>query len=237
MCGHAARVVLNEPPTCTAKCCARLSASASGNARPADDAGVVDQDVDAPELLRPRRRRAPARPPPWLRRCCRRSRCHPPRRSRPRRRRGRGVARRRPRIEPPRSLTTTLRAPLGEQECVRTADPASRARDDRDPPLEAVRAHPSPSFVAGRRRPVTLRTDVPSEPDAANRSERRAPTQREVEGASRRDHRHLGAGLRAARATTPRASRSCARSTVSARAPSTTTSSRRRSSSPRSTIG
>src|SRR5438309_4383805 len=30
MCGHAARVVLNEPPTCTARCFSRLSASAFG---------------------------------------------------------------------------------------------------------------------------------------------------------------------------------------------------------------
>ncbi len=73
--------------------------------------------------------------------------------------------------------------------------------------------------------------------DAATRADRRAPTQRELEGASRRDRRHLGPGLRASAATTPRASRSCARSTASARAPSTTTSSRRRSSSPRSTTG
>ena len=33
-------------------------------------------------------------------------------------------------------------APLGEQERMGPADAASRARDDRDPPLEAVSVHP-----------------------------------------------------------------------------------------------
>ena len=72
-----------------------------------------------------------------------------------------------------------------------SADAASRARDDRDPPLEACARSPVTLPTLSRRCTVGA--------DAANRSERRAPTQREVEGASRRDHRHLGAGLRATR--------------------------------------
>ena len=36
-----------------------------GEPGPADDAGVVDQDVEAPELARRPRRSAPARPRPW----------------------------------------------------------------------------------------------------------------------------------------------------------------------------
>ena len=83
------------------------------------------------------------------------------------------------------------RAPLGEQERVGPADPASRARDDRDAPFEAERAHASTLLVR------TDRSTILSGPMPRHRRERRAPTQREVEGAPRRHHRHLGAGLRA----------------------------------------
>ena len=44
-------MVLNEPPTCTARWRSRLSASTSGRPGPPHDPGVVDQDVEPPELL------------------------------------------------------------------------------------------------------------------------------------------------------------------------------------------
>ena len=49
-----------------------------------------------------------------------------------------------PCIEPPRSLTTTRAPRAGEQARVGAADAASRAGDDRDAPVEAELAHCSP---------------------------------------------------------------------------------------------
>ncbi len=46
-------------------------------------------------------------------------------------------------------------APVGEQERMGPADPASRARDDRDAPLEAVLVHPD-TLQRGVYRPVTI---------------------------------------------------------------------------------
>ena len=54
-----------------------------------------------------------------------------------------------PSIEPPRSLTTTAAPRVGEQAGVRPADAASRAGDDRDPPVEAVLVHLHPGRVRG----------------------------------------------------------------------------------------
>ena len=116
-----------------------------GQARPADDAGVVDQDVDAPELLDrgvDERLRAGRRGD--VVRVGDRDAAggddlggdgRPPVRRR----------RRRPAIEPPRSLTTTRAPRVGEQERVGPADPAPRAGDDRDAPskLCSLTANPS----------------------------------------------------------------------------------------------
>ena len=115
-----------------------------GHARPADDAGVVDQDVDAPELLDRARRRAPARR--------RRSATSlvsaiatPPAATISAATVDAGPASApTPCIEPPRSLTTTRAPRVGEQAGVGAADPAARAGDDRDAPVEAVLAHASP---------------------------------------------------------------------------------------------
>ena len=232
MCGHAARVGVERAAHVHGEVLREIVGVGFREARPADDAGVVDQDVDAPELLdrvvdeRLRARRRSRR------RWCRRSRRRPRRRSRPRPSTRARRRPRRPRIEPPRSLTTTRAPALGEQECVGPADAASRAGDDRDASLEAVLAHPQP-----------LVSRVPTSPlycrglDAAHAAaERRARTQREVEGAARHRSSTRRRPCSRGRATTPPASPSSARSTVSARARSTTTSTRRKSSSPPSTI-
>ncbi len=51
MCGHAARVVLNEPRDVHGEVALEVVGVGLREARPPDDAGVVDQDVDASELL------------------------------------------------------------------------------------------------------------------------------------------------------------------------------------------
>ena len=50
MCGQAARAVLNEPRDVHGEVRGEIVGVGFGKARPADDAGVVDQDVDASEL-------------------------------------------------------------------------------------------------------------------------------------------------------------------------------------------
>ena len=65
-------------------------------------------------------------------------------------------------------------------------------------------ARPAGRAADARRRRGTVASD------GAHRSERRAPTQREVEGASRRDHRHVGTGVRATRLPRHRHRASCA---------------------------
>ena len=73
-------------------------------------------------------------------------------------------------------------APLGEQARVGPAEAAPGAGDDRDPSVEAVLVHscaPSVDSEGACAGPCTVRSD------AVGRSERRAPTQREVEGAPR----------------------------------------------------
>ena len=62
-----------------------------------------------------------------------------------------------PSMDPPRSFTTTLGAPVGEQPGVGPADAAPGAGDDRDPPLEAVaRSMHRPSSRPPLYRPVTI---------------------------------------------------------------------------------
>ena len=140
MCGHAARAVWNEPPTCTARWRVEVVVVDVGDAGPPHDAGVVDQRRRCARTARPRASTSACAPAavddvvgvgdrPRRRR--RRSRRRPPR---PVARR-----RRRPPIEPPRSLTTTLRAALGEQARVGAADAAPGAGDDGDAPVEAER--------------------------------------------------------------------------------------------------
>ena len=114
-----------------------------GHARPAHDAGVVHQDVDAAELLdrgvderlRALRRGHVAGVGDRRRRRRRRSRRRP-------RRAGPASAPSRP-SSAPRSLTTTLAPALGEQARVGPTDAAPGAGDDRDAPVEAVLAHGS----------------------------------------------------------------------------------------------
>ncbi len=142
MCGHAARVVLNEPRDVHGEVPREIVRVGFGKARPSDDAGVVDQDVDASELLDRRIRRAPGHLSPSRRRCCRRSRLRPrPTISAATVDAGLGVGSD-ARHRAAEVVDDDARAPLGEQECMGPADTASRTRDDRDAPLEAVLVHP-----------------------------------------------------------------------------------------------
>ena len=196
MCGHAARVVLNEPPTCTARWRSRLSASASG--KPAHRM--------MPALLtrmsrRPNRSTAAstsACAPAGVATSLVSAIASPPAATISAATAAAGPASApSPSIEPPRSLTTTLAPALGEQQRVGPADAASRAGDDRDAPVEADARSPRHPSCTDRSLSA-CRPRVPSEPMPRTAASDEPRAQREVEGASRRDHRHLGAGLRAA---------------------------------------
>src|SRR6478752_5182997 len=106
-----------------------------------------------------------------------------------------------PRIEPPRSLTTT-RAP-------RSASRRAYARPMPRPAPVITATRPSKlcSSTRGPRvlyRPVNILLAPAADTGASSGSGtvdptgRRAPTQPEVEGPARHDRRHLGAGVRAA---------------------------------------
>ena len=124
----ACRVRLNVPFRCTRDHVVELLL-AHGDEHPvAQDAGVVDHDVEVAEASR-----RPGRPSPWPRRRSSRCRCWP--------RPGRPAAvissttdcaaetsAPEPSTAPPRSLTTTLAPERGEEQGVLTADAPSRPR-------------------------------------------------------------------------------------------------------------
>ncbi len=114
-----------------------------GKGRPSDDAGVVDQDVEASEALDGRideRLRAGSRGHVAVVGDRNSARGDDLGRDGRRRFGVRAIARHRA----AEVVDDDARAPVGEQECIASADPTSRTRDDRDAPLEAVHAHPSP---------------------------------------------------------------------------------------------
>ena len=235
MCGHAARVVLNDPPTCTARWLARLSASASGKPAHRMMPALLTRmsmrpncstAVSTSAWRRPRRRHVVGVGDRGSARGDDLGRDH-----------GRGLGVGADALHRAAEVVDDdAGAPLGEQVGMGAADPAAGARDDRDPSLEAVLAHRRRHAVVLTSHSLACADQYRRSPMAANRRRATNPNAARSGRRARRDRRHLGAGLRARRATTPPASPSCARSTVSARAPSTTTSGRRRSSSPRSTI-
>ena len=157
MWGQAARVVLNEPRTWTARCRSQVVQVGVREPRPLDDAGVVDEDVEAPEPLDRRgdqRLRALGRGDVVLVGAC----AVPPAASIS----AATVAATEPSaptpcMEPPRSLTTTLAPALRQKQRVGPTDAASGAGDDRDASFEAVRVHVdsrSAVLLAGVRRLV-----------------------------------------------------------------------------------
>ena len=117
-------------------------------ARPPDDAGVVDEDVEASEPLDGRIDERPCARRPLPRRCCRPRRLRRRRRSPPRRRTPRPASAPRPSMEPPRSLTTTL-AP-------RSASSSAWARPIPRPAPVTTATRPSKLCVFTPTRPSVL---------------------------------------------------------------------------------